>query len=518
LTKPVIIGSRGSDLALWQANFFQASLNELGIASEIKIISTKGDRIQHLSFDKIEGKGFFTKEIEESLLNEEIDVAIHSHKDLETRSPEGLTIGAVSYRETPTELLLVHKSAIDPSMPFGFKRGAVVGTSSARRKSQIKDLRPDITLKDIRGNVPTRIEKLKSGDFDAILLATAGVKRLKLDLVGISAKEIDARLFIPAPAQGVLAFQCRATDERIKAILLKLHNREVQAAIDIERGILSSFGGGCQIPIGVHAEKQENHFVVRASFANDWSDFTRRVRFKADSISEALSHFQKLKTKPLPKSVFISKALESDDLLERASKSFGFQLYGKALIKITPFEFELPDNFDWIFFSSSNGVKAFFDQVKNAFPAGLKFGAYGEATAQTLAQYVSQIDFVASPGQPNNVAFEFKNVLKEDVALFPSSDISMNSIQRDLAPNQCITLSVYKTTEVHDSRIDPCEAYIFTSPSNVRAFHNSSNEISSLSKVIAIGTSTANALSAFGINAEIADYPHDAELFTLLCS
>ena len=163
MTNKIIIGSRGSDLALWQANFFQAQLNDLSIPSEIKIISTKGDQIQHLSFDKIEGKGFFTKEIEAALINKEIDIAIHSHKDLETKQPPGLMISGVSYRENPAEFLLINKGAIDNTQEFKFKKGAVIGTSSARRKSQIKNFRPDITIKDIRGNVPTRIEKLRSG-------------------------------------------------------------------------------------------------------------------------------------------------------------------------------------------------------------------------------------------------------------------------------------------------------------------------------------------------------------------
>jgi hydroxymethylbilane synthase len=135
MTKPIVIGSRGSDLALWQANFVKDELKKIGQEVEIKIIKTQGDAIQHLSFDKMEGKGFFTKEIEEALLNKQIDLAVHSHKDLETTSPVGLKIAAVSYREDPSDILLVHKNAIDSQKPLSLKIGAVVGTSSARRKS-----------------------------------------------------------------------------------------------------------------------------------------------------------------------------------------------------------------------------------------------------------------------------------------------------------------------------------------------------------------------------------------------
>ena len=136
MTRKIIIGSRGSDLALWQANHVLRKVQKLGLTAEIKIISTQGDQIQNLSFDKLEGKGFFTKEIEEALINKEIDLAVHSHKDLPTTSPEGLIIAAVSEREDPAELILIRKESTDNAQKFSFKKNAIVGTSSARRKSQ----------------------------------------------------------------------------------------------------------------------------------------------------------------------------------------------------------------------------------------------------------------------------------------------------------------------------------------------------------------------------------------------
>ena len=158
------IGSRGSDLALWQANYVKNLLEDKGCDVTISIILTKGDQIQDLSFDKLEGKGFFTKEIEEALIANEIDLAVHSHKDLETSSPEGLMIAAVSDRENPAELLLIRKEAHASNETWELKKNAVIGSSSARRKSQVLSLRPDLQLKDLRGNVPTRIEKLRKGE------------------------------------------------------------------------------------------------------------------------------------------------------------------------------------------------------------------------------------------------------------------------------------------------------------------------------------------------------------------
>jgi hydroxymethylbilane synthase len=205
LTKPIKIGTRGSDLALWQANFVREELEKRGHEVEITIIKTQGDKIQHLSFDKMEGKGFFTKEIEASLLNEDVDLAVHSHKDLETNQPEGLEIAAVSSRANPCELLLIRQSAHEEQALWGLKKDAIVGTSSARRKSQLLALRPDVQIKDLRGNVPTRVNKLKSGEYDAILLAKAGVLRLKLELEDLVGIDLTPDEFVPAPAQGVLA-------------------------------------------------------------------------------------------------------------------------------------------------------------------------------------------------------------------------------------------------------------------------------------------------------------------------
>ncbi|MFN5795627.1 MAG: hydroxymethylbilane synthase, partial [Bacteroidota bacterium] len=180
-TKKLIIGSRGSELALWQANYVQSQLQKLGCETQIKIIKTQGDIIQNLNFDKLEGKGFFTKEIEDALLKNDIDLAIHSHKDLPTENTPGLTIAAVSEREEAIDCIFIHPLKVDLSEPLGIKKGSVIATSSARRKSQIKMLQSNLVIKDIRGNVPTRLNKVRTNNYDAVVLAIAGVKRLQLN-------------------------------------------------------------------------------------------------------------------------------------------------------------------------------------------------------------------------------------------------------------------------------------------------------------------------------------------------
>ena len=180
--KRLIIGSRGSKLALWQSNYIKSKLEFFNYKIEIKVIQTKGDLIQDLSFNKMEGKGFFTKEIEKALLNKEIDLAVHSYKDLETTSPNGLKIACVSNRANPADTLLINKNAIDLSEKWLLKKRSTIGTSSARRKSQILKYFPNTKINDLRGNVPTRIQKLRDGAYDAIILAKAGLDRLNINL------------------------------------------------------------------------------------------------------------------------------------------------------------------------------------------------------------------------------------------------------------------------------------------------------------------------------------------------
>jgi hydroxymethylbilane synthase len=280
------IGTRGSDLALWQANHVKQQLEDLGTSVSIQIISTQGDRIQDLSFDKLEGKGFFTKEIEQALLNNEIDLAIHSHKDLETNPPEGLEIVAVSEREDPAELLLIHPNAKAEEKEWRLKENASIGTSSARRKSQVLAQRPDLIIKELRGNVPTRIAKLRAGEYDAILLAKAGVSRLKLDLSDLIVVRLDPKIMVPAPAQGVLGLQIRSNDERTKSLVSPLNDKAVHALIAIERTVLNLMDGGCQLPLGVYNDGQ----FIHVTHAHNAQEAAVSFKFEANENPDIAAH------------------------------------------------------------------------------------------------------------------------------------------------------------------------------------------------------------------------------------
>lgn len=287
---PLIIGTRGSDLALWQAHYTQQILSELGVVSQLKIIQTKGDQIQHLSFDKIEGKGFFTKEIEAALMNDEIDVAVHSHKDLETQEHPHLIVAAVSERADPRDVLILKKNLVPSSLPLQLSQEIKIGTSSVRRKTQLQNIQPHIQLVDIRGNVPTRIEKLRKGQCDGLLLAAAGISRLNIDLSEFHVQWLDPTSFVPAPAQGVLAWQCRKDDSATQSILQRIHNTGTAELLQIERTILQKMNGGCQLPLGVYCVRENENFKAVVAFSTGLGNPLLQFQFTHPDASMVIEH------------------------------------------------------------------------------------------------------------------------------------------------------------------------------------------------------------------------------------
>jgi hydroxymethylbilane synthase len=291
------IGTRGSDLALTQARWVAGQLSALGVDTRIEVIRTQGDEMQHLSFDKLEGKGFFTKEIEDALLDGKVDLAVHSLKDLPTESPAGLAIAAIPQREDPRDCLLIRREAWDASgdkLPLF--EGASIGTSAVRRKAQVAFLRPDLRSIDLRGNVPTRVERLREGRYDAILLARAGLARLGLDLGDLVAVPLATDLFIPAPAQGALGLQVRADDEAVHSVVARLDRPEIVRMVDTERKLLSLLEGGCQLPLGAHATPKGEGICLLAFFgpSEDPSEARRVELFGADPLELAQRAHQEL--------------------------------------------------------------------------------------------------------------------------------------------------------------------------------------------------------------------------------
>jgi len=268
------IGSRGSQLALWQANHVAALLREQGHAVEIEVIKTTGDKITSVALAKVGTKGMFTKEIEEALHDHRVDLAVHSLKDVPTELEHEFELAAIMKREDPRDAFISVKFSSLDELPHGAK----VGTSSLRRQCQLKSVRADLEIFPLRGNVDTRIRKLESGEYDAIILAAAGVRRLGLETHVRS--RISADIMCPAVGQGALAIEIRRGDQQTKTLLAFLNDADTHAAIDCERALLGSLGGGCQVPIGAYAEKRGGRLFLRAMVGRP--DGSQILREQAD--------------------------------------------------------------------------------------------------------------------------------------------------------------------------------------------------------------------------------------------
>ncbi|MCB0507533.1 MAG: hydroxymethylbilane synthase [Bacteroidetes bacterium] len=506
---PIIIGTRGSDLALWQANFTKNELERKGIKAEIKIIKTKGDATQqwNLSFDKMEGKGFFTKELEEALLAKEIDLAVHSCKDLPTDFPEGLTIAAYSKRANPFDVLLIKKDKVDASKLLKLKENAKVGTSSARRKSQLLALRPDINIQDLRGNVPSRINKLRNEDYDAITLASAGVERLNIDLSEFEIIPLRSTMFIPAPAQGVLAFQIREDDVKLKEICAYLNDKNSSTISAIERQLLHDFDGGCQMPLGVYAEKINQEFHVWIAQAAAWNTFPKRQHLILKEIiledveqwkTMSKTIVENFKSKSIP-SVFVSSHLEPTNYLRKALEDQQIPLTHQSYISFTPIEFSFPKDANWIFFSSKNGVKYFFDACFDEIKNGqYKLAAVNHGTAQAIYTLGLNVDFIGQGNDLNLIAQQF-DAMANGKIVFIQAKNSNRSIQKGIQKNKNTeTLVVYENNPVPNIEQRKEQILIFTSPMNVEAYF-SKFQIESFQSVISIGSSTSKKLDAFAV-------------------
>lgn len=273
----LILGTRGSELALWQANFVKNELEKKikNLSIELKIIKTKGDKILDVALSKIGDKSLFTKELENELLDRKIDFAVHSLKDLQTKIPEGLTLAAVTKRHPVEDVLISRKKN---TTIFSLPENAKVATGSLRRKSQLLHLRPDIQIFDLRGNVPSRIEKFFNSDWDAIILARAGVERLKL--TKYISSYIPTDLFLPAVGQGALGLETREDNKTAIEILQNIHEENTFIEISAERSLLNSLGGGCQVPIGALAIVKNNGLYLDAFVGSSDGSITFRKKVR----------------------------------------------------------------------------------------------------------------------------------------------------------------------------------------------------------------------------------------------
>ncbi|KGX88061.1 hydroxymethylbilane synthase [Pontibacillus marinus] len=259
--RKIVVGTRKSQLALTQTNWVIEQMKSIAPSYdfEVKKIVTKGDKILDVTLSKVGGKGLFVKEIEQAMYDKEIDMAVHSMKDMPAETPEGLTIGCIPIREDHRDAYIANDNVLLKDLP----NGAIVGTSSLRRGSQIKASRPDLEIKWIRGNIDTRLRKLKEEDYDAIILATAGLKRMGWS-DDVITEYLEPDVCVPAVGQGALAIECREDDSELRGLLDQLNHEYTYRTVIAERTFLDLLNGGCQVPIGGYAYLDGDEIVLTA--------------------------------------------------------------------------------------------------------------------------------------------------------------------------------------------------------------------------------------------------------------
>jgi len=552
--KTIRIGTRGSKLALYQAYTVKEELQQHYPDTDfiIEIIKTKGDKILDVALSKIGDKGLFTKEIEEALFNHQIDMAVHSLKDLPTKFPEGAKLGAVLKRgETRDALISTNNRKIED-----LTSKDIIATSSLRRKAQLLRINKDFKIVEIRGNVNTRIRKMEEGYCDVMVMAAAGLQRLEMGQY--ISELLDPEIMIPACSQGAIAIEIRENDPVTEDILSKINDHESLIATDAERAFLRTLEGGCQIPVGSYTRIEGDKFYITGFISS--IDGTQYLKDSAEgnisqavSISEDLARslynrggadilkairdenlFNPQSELPLKDKIIIStRALEPGDSLPDLLKACGAKLLSLPMIEIIPSTLDANiteklnnlKRFDWIFFTSKNGVTNFFRHLidvkgNTELPETVKLAVIGHKTALELEYYGYSPAFISEENTSDEFLNQFYEKYKpENLAILLSlGKLADNTLQNRLSTgNEIDRIDVYQTVKpghadpeiIERLKNDQYDLIVFTSPStfaNFCSFYQAGRL-----KMASIGTTTTRAIQKAGFEPLFTAKKSDAE-------
>lgn len=518
------IGTRGSDLALWQARHVRALLQQVaGVDAELVIIHTSGDKDLDTPLVGMTGKGFFTKEIEDALLASEIDLAVHSLKDLQTVMPDGLMLAAVPERADRRDILLIRNDAFDSARPLRLKTGVKVGTSSARRVEQLRFLRPDLVLEPLRGNVPTRVRKLREGQYDAILAASAGLDRLGLPLDDFQVYRLPETVFVPAPAQGALGLQIRSNDEETLQIVGKLDSVELREIVYLERDVLRRLEGGCQLALGTAAEKTDHGYRLAMFLGFGDSRKPRRVVVNGidhDVMIESAVAFAKgepVSVAARPAQMWITREPERAGDFSRSLDSQRFQVTPVPVFKSRAAGSTNQqknaladlDSYEWVMFTSQVSVREFkrlMDQHGATWSADTRRAAVGKKTARAMSELGWTVEFVGQVADAASLAeqFAFENRGEIGRVLFPCGVKAGNDLEVGLERSvarlerlECYDMDVHPDmVKTMAAAPDPA-VIVFTSPLAAR-FILAERPLLKGCLAVSIGPATSEALLSLG--------------------
>ncbi len=544
MKQTVRIGTRGSKLALYQAYRVKEELeiHFPNLVFEIAIIKTKGDKILDVPLSKIGDKGLFTKDLEIAMFNNEIDMAVHSLKDLPTSFPEGAKLGAVLKRGDVRDALISSNNRKISDLTSA----DVIATSSLRRKAQLLRINKDFKIVEIRGNVNTRIRKMQEGYCDVMVMAAAGLQRLEMG--EFISELIDPEVMIPACSQGAIAIEIRENDSFIEEILSKINDSETLITTNAERAFLKTLEGGCQIPVGSFSKIEGNQFHITGFISNiDGSQFLKETasanvdnaveisveiakKLFSNGGKEILDAIRDLNLAapkvelPLKDKIIIStRAIESGDSLPDLLKSQGANVISLPMIEVSPAQLESTEkllfnnltNFDWIFFTSKNGVLNFFKHLSDlkgstALPENIKIAVIGSRTASELDYYGYAPSFISKGNTSEDFLNEFYKVvnpINQKVLLSLGNladDTLINKLSKE---NKVERINVYQTEKPKsvDTSIleiikqNKYDLIVFTSPStfyNFCSFYEK-DKIQHL-KMASIGSTTTKAIEEAG--------------------
>jgi len=498
--KKIIIGTRGSQLSINQTNIVKNLLQPLVPDTLIEIITikTSGDKnMSPIPLDTI-GKGWFTKEIDQQLLDGKIDLAVHSLKDLLDTLTPGLIISAIPQKEDAREALVSYND-----LPLKkLKKGAVIGTDSLRRKIQLLKIRPDLIVKSVRGNVNKRLEKFDAKEYDGLILAVAGLKRLGFEQR--IAEYFDPSNFIPSPGQGALAIVTKTSNKKLNQILLQLNNQANLAAVTAEREFSKLVEGGCSMPVGAYAEIEKNKLTLHGMLGSEDGENLIKATMQG-KIDKPKELAQKLAKKLLyqastwypskQKYIVLTRSKEENEILAAKLGELGLKTLNSPSISISqnlsPQKFKKYlsniTDYDWIIFTSQNGVKFFMSELKTVginLPK-IKIAAVGEKTAESAKKYGLKISFIPKTFTSKGLAKDIPK-LKGKKILLPRSNIGNPEFKEQLETKGAIVtdMPIYKTTNPKNKLMEFKNLHknkqilylTFTSPSTIEGFLKNINK------------------------------------------